>query len=271
MIAGYYWLQIYCLCPLQLSVAGDVLTSGRVDRNRKTLLVVHVGGTELFTEKAIRKTDRERIMPTFSKGSKSVLYLHVPKTGGTYVEQLLIKNGFSMHHWSSKRVVGSIKRAERAPLQHMHSAMILSLFDPSKFSFVFATVREPISRLISEFRMRNPQEACQKVALKWMREAIEKCRSDPFIYENHIRSQADFLVEGTSVFKQENGFGSNFVSDLESSIGVKFKVQSTKRHMEVKSELTEIQIRSCMSQHDIRELSQFYERDYEVFKYQWPL
>lgn len=210
-------------------------------------------------------------MPTFAKENTSALYLHVPKTGGTYVEQLMLANGFLMYHWSSRRTIGAIKRAERAPLQHMHREMILSLFEPSSFSFVFMTVREPISRLVSEFRMRNPLEKDPRAAKKWMLNSLKSCRSDRFLHENHIRPQVDFLIDGSSVFRQEDGFGESFVNSLETGTATTFQSRSTKRHMEAKSTLSEAEIRSGMKRSDLEFVADFYKEDYEVFGYKWPV
>jgi hypothetical protein len=46
--------------------------------------------------------------------------------------------------------------------------------------------------------------------------------ADPFIIDNHIRPQSEFWIPGCDVFRQERGFGPDFVERLEQRTGMIF-------------------------------------------------
>src|SRR5438045_277709 len=88
-------------------------------------------------------------MPIFRFGDKILLFIHIPKTGGTSVEAMLKAGGGveAMRH--NAQITGLL-----CTPQHFH-AEILSRLVPEGFSdFTFTIVRNPFDRLVSEFKMR---------------------------------------------------------------------------------------------------------------------
>ena len=149
-------------------------------------------------------------MPVFAINGKNVLFIHVPKTGGTTVEKVLSQFGsMSLHNngscfrdqfrggWLSKPV----------PLQHLHGVLLRRLFLPDQFDLVFMLVRDPVQRMISEYR--HPRELGRPEALlsfsAWLRICLKLVRSDPAFRNNHFRAQADYHVEGAKVLHFEDG------------------------------------------------------------------
>jgi hypothetical protein len=149
-------------------------------------------------------------MPVFSINGKSVLFIHVPKTGGTTVERVLSQFGsMSLHSnghcfrdqfrggWLSKPV----------PLQHLHGALLRRLILPDQFDLVFMLVRDPVQRMISEYRHARDlwrPEALLSFSV-WLRICLRLVRSDPAFRNNHFRAQADYHVEGAKVLHFEDG------------------------------------------------------------------
>lgn len=153
-------------------------------------------------------------MPVLYAGTKRILYIHVPKTGGTSVERLLSSMG---------EVVGVYTDYRRTLLpctpQHFHADLLRQTFsttrgDIANFDFVFMTVRDPIQRLSSEYRFQQTHRSRRRALYEsvryrdadaWARSAVKKFRRDPYLYDNHIRPQVDFLLPGTEVFRLEDG------------------------------------------------------------------
>ena len=85
--------------------------------------------------------------------------------------------------------------------------------------------------------MRHPEAAHPRDAVNWMMDAISKAKHNPFIYENHLRPQSDFLLPNANVFRMGDGFGNQFIRDIEQGANIELPIREVKRHMEAKSKL----------------------------------
>lgn len=63
-------------------------------------------------------------MPVFVKNNLKVLYVHIPKTGGTYIEDLFRQNGFDVKFWESNLLGGAL----RCSPQHYHHELLNNIF-----------------------------------------------------------------------------------------------------------------------------------------------
>ena len=96
-------------------------------------------------------------VPLASKKSLiPLLFLHIPKCGGTSVEQSFLKAGcyIKLHdridHQGQELLTN--KLIYKCPSQHFHYAILEKFLDFRIFRDVFALVRNPYSRLASEYR-----------------------------------------------------------------------------------------------------------------------
>jgi hypothetical protein len=64
-------------------------------------------------------------------------------------------------------------------------------------------VRHPLERFLSEYkwRQRNAEKPADLTA--WARDARARYRNNPFSYDNHLRPQVEFLLDGMRVFRLE--------------------------------------------------------------------
>lgn len=142
-------------------------------------------------------------MPILRAGSKVVLFVHIPKTGGTSVEKWLRSIGpLSLY---------APKRNELVPCvpQHFDSNVFEYLFDGSFFDYSFAIVRNPYERIMSEFKYRigsKRQTLFTPSFRRWVRRCFAEYEKNNYLLSNHIRPQTDFLIPGVEVFKLEEGF-----------------------------------------------------------------
>ena len=201
-------------------------------------------------------------MPVFSINGKSVLFVHVPKTGGTTVERVLSQfGGMSLHSnghcfrdqfrggWLSKPV----------PLQHLHGALLRRLVLPDQFDLVFMLVRDPVQRMISEYR--HAREMWRPEALlsfsAWLRICLRLTRSDPAFRNNHFRAQADYHVEGAKVFHFEDGMFP-CLNDISAALGLpKFEEMPHERRS------TAYPVEP--SRRDLELIQEVFAADYEMF------
>lgn len=156
-------------------------------------------------------------MPVFKSGDKDILYIHVPKTGGTSIERIFTDSGYKKHFYDGKTGRDSLNHLRHCSPQHMHAELLRAELRIARFDGVFMTTREPIARFKSEYAMRNkdylkPKD--QRVAA-WTETAFKKYMSDPYVHDNHLRPQAEFYIPGCIVYHLEDGM-ENIVDDLNS-------------------------------------------------------
>lgn len=143
-------------------------------------------------------------MPIFRLGQKNVLFLHIPKAGGTSIEAFLAE-----HSTESFRMKFNTLKLPCVP-QHFHGAMIEALFAPDFFDYSFCVPRNPYWRLLSEYNYRMGHRHFPWRHLpapsfaRWVRRSFARYRANPFLYSNHIRPQVAFRIAGTEAFRLED-------------------------------------------------------------------
>ena len=137
-------------------------------------------------------------MPVFEKNGKKILYIHVPKTAGSSILQLFVSSGYTVSYFSDQSV--DLFRDLCGP-QHIHASLILNEFTLSEFDYIFSVFRDPVERLVSEYKWRCgiSGKECKNFGY-WVKKALRKYKKNPFIYDNHIRPQSEFYVEGCDVY-----------------------------------------------------------------------
>lgn len=154
-------------------------------------------------------------MPGYVINSKHVLFMHVPKAGGSSVEAALKRQGQQFLHDKSFHAAD---RFSAASAQHWHLEIIARLFPMALFDIRFAVVRHPVDRLVSEFKFRRGLKPWARAATRapglppepesfepWLEDALQHAQEHPFLYDNHLRPQVDFIGPGIEVFHLECG------------------------------------------------------------------
>jgi hypothetical protein len=203
-------------------------------------------------------------MPLFLRDNRSVLFIHVPKAGGTTIEDFFLRNGFAAHLLDTGGKT-SFNTYARCPPQHMHADALMAVLRPARVDYTFATVREPLARLVSEYRMRAlavPNIAPLPV---WLEQHLKRLWEDPCLLENHLRPQVDFLMPGCEVFRIEDGFGEGLVTRIEARLQTVLESRgfgTRNRHRDSRIVVPPEDIESVRPR--VREV---YWRDYAAFGY----
>lgn len=207
-------------------------------------------------------------MPIFQKDGKSILFIHIPKTGGSSIETAFRNSGYSGSYLDGKVGAGTLNNLRRCTPQHMHSVMLRQNFRLYRFDLIFMIVRNPVARFSSEYLWRHgnaTQDVSAAAVEKWGLDSFREFQTDSYIFDNHLRPQADFLVEKTRVFRFENGL-ETAIAELNADYGLGLTTELPRvrdgkdvsgfssRDVEISSEL-DAAIRN------------FYHRDYLQFTY----
>ena len=220
-------------------------------------------------------------MPIFFDQGKSLLYIHIPKTGGSSVETILTQNGYK----SSFRFRGFHPRDLtfiKCSPQHFHAELISKLFYVDQFDKVFTIIRDPFERIKSEYYWQRHLNIAEKRPTEWLRSIFHNYETNPYIFDNHIRPQVDFIVEQSTIFKlEEDGINKaiRFALDQDDTVSkdnsiskrilknVSIGKNRSGRIVHKKKTAKEAEIENEFF--SIRDtIYDFYEQDYECFGYQ---
>lgn len=150
-------------------------------------------------------------MPLYHKNNTHILFTHIPKTAGSSITSAFRRAGYAVSHIIEPAKTGEPDGKPCNP-QHYERALtkqrILNSVQPD---YVFAVTREPLQRLMSEYTWRNPRanhhakhsgydatffDAFQQ----WAMGVFEAYAKNPYVLDNHIRPQTEFILEHSATF-----------------------------------------------------------------------
>lgn len=78
---------------------------------------------------------------------------------------------------------------------------------------VFALVRDPVDRMVSEYRFQREKRRGSRFGRYlarlpfslWLRLMLHLVRLNPYAFDNHLRPQSDFVPDGAAIFRLEDG------------------------------------------------------------------
>ena len=137
------------------------------------------------------------------ENNKNILFVHIPKTGGTSVESWLSRHGNLIFYTHSPR------RPFNCSPQHMTWRDIQFLFCNKEWSYTFSVVRNPYTRIESEFSYRHKEQlknGRQTINFNtWVEKSLDEVEKNPYFLDNHFRPQSDYLSPDVNIFRLEDG------------------------------------------------------------------
>lgn len=203
-------------------------------------------------------------MPAYRINNKNVLFIHVPKTGGTTVETFLSSNSSqSLHNAGVKllRPVASARLTRSLPLQHFHAELLEGIFAPDFFDYAFVIVRDPMERMKSEYRHSRELRRLDTWLPfdQWLTLTLGLATVAPNLRNNHYRPQVDFPCFKAEIFRFEGGM-ENIVGRLAERLGLP-------RPAAIPHERRTEEIAMAVSAASRARVRKFYASDYETFGY----
>ncbi len=203
-------------------------------------------------------------MPIANTPKGPVLFVHVPKTGGSSVEDYLARRFGQL--WLDEADYHD--RRDNKPdiiqsIAHL-SARDLAALLPPNLVYSFAVVRDPLKRLQSEYRFQRGISTASRLDFStWARAMIFAASTDPRIYENHIRPQSQMVPENAEAFRLEDGLD-RAIKQVDAHAGAP-ETPVEMQHL-LKTESVPIQVYAD----DVALISMYYSEDYQRFGYNPP-
>lgn len=203
-------------------------------------------------------------MPLLSTHGRRIFFAHIPKTAGSSVEEYLVRRfGGPLSLIDRNKREGVRGTGLITPLTHV-AAVDLREMLPHDLDFSFAVVRNPVTRIQSEYRYQTGVSRLSRLSFStWLRVMLAAARIEPRVYENHIRPQVDLIPENCEIFRLEDGFDP-LIERLDDVTGSTAPDQGM-RHL-LKRERKDI----ALHRQDIELLRAFYAEDFERFGYDLP-
>lgn len=135
----------------------------------------------------VRKNKKE----TF-KNNKKLLFIHIPKTGGTYIEKTLKKNGYNVGTYSNLN-------KSKNNCSHWHTPPKYNKNINFKDYITFTVVRNPYTRFISEYNWGSFGHHYKYLNTKCDINTFATNLKDPnkIIYDGdcHLLKQEEYLID----------------------------------------------------------------------------
>ena len=204
-------------------------------------------------------------MTLFIKEEQSILFLHVPKCGGSSIDRLFKDNGYT----ATLELRGLPPQdCLVASPQHLTSQNLKSIVNMKNLDNIFTIVRNPYERMISEFNWQfRDTESCNTPDINiWVVESLKNASSDLSYSDNHFRPSIDFIDQSypCKIFKLEDG--------IEFIVEYFIREQGSTEKIDIPNEKNAKNFANSIKRPNlnpiaIRTINQFYKRDFEAFGY----
>ena len=151
-------------------------------------------------------------MTLFIQNEESILFLHVPKCGGSSIAKLFKDNGYSPV--MEMRGLPPQDCLTASP-QHQTCRNLSPMMNMEKLNNIFIMARNPYGRIKSEFnwQFRSTAPEDRPDINQWTIDSLKKATTDGDHADNHFRACIDFIDEDLPcrIFKIEKLFDRFFL------------------------------------------------------------
>jgi len=199
-------------------------------------------------------------VPIFHTLNKKVLFIHIPKTGGTSIEKWLSKDIDHIEFYSKYPTVNM-----KVTPQHLAKKDLIA-FIGNHFDYEFSIVRDPYQRIESEFFYRMGLDKVTDMSTvvdnfsNWVLYNLDELRRNESHSDNHFRRQIEFLDDSVTVFKFEDGL-ENVIEHLQKEVSFSGGNKRLSKHKASKR----LPVR--WSRRALYKFNQYYGADFMEFDY----
>jgi Sulfotransferase family len=199
-------------------------------------------------------------MPIFHLKEHNVLFVHIPRTGGSTIEK-----SFTREYPMSFFSYGSIACARVTP-QHFTKGEMDLFFSTDYFDYSFTIVRNPYERLESGYKLARilGEQGFWGGAptfSQWLEANLSRAAQDRHHGDNHFRPQTDFLGENLKIFRFEHGL-EHILAYICKELGIELAM-----HQDAVYSTHRVSEKISWKTNDILLCNEFYQADFKAFGY----
>ncbi len=209
-----------------------------------------------------------RRMPLYQlrkgKTEKTVLFIHVPKTGGTAIETYFRAIGFAGYF--DPPTYMPVRPYLKVPPTHYDYGVLKRLYNLDAL-YSFAVVRHPVRRMVSEYKwaLEKSTVAATLAGMSfadYLTFMFEQYRRDENVAAGHFKPQVRFVGDKVSkIFKYEAGL-ENIIAHVLKDVGLAFEGQV---RLPVVNHTAERKVEQSAEVIDL--IREFYAEDFTAFGY----
>ena len=153
---------------------------------------------------------------------RTLLFIHIPKTGGTAIETFFRGVGFKGYF--DPPAYMPVRSYLKVPPAHYDYGALTRLFNLDSL-YSFAIVRHPVQRMISQYKWsleksNKAEELAQSDFGQYLRFMLDQFKRDENVASGHFKPQVRFVGEKVSkIFKYEAGLDS-IISQVMKDVGL---------------------------------------------------
>lgn len=206
-------------------------------------------------------------MSLLIKKDRCILFMHIPKCGGSSVVEAFKNKGFSSH----LEIRGlPPQKCLTASFQHQTPDILRHLVRQEHLEDIFVVVRNPYTRILSEFNwnFRKTEPSHRPDFDEWIAGSLKTASEDPHHADNHFRPAIDYIDARMpcKIFKIEDDLRlvcEHYLHEGEPTEHAELPLKKraeTFPHSKSQHELH-------FSKRSLEAINQFYQQDFYAFGY----
>lgn len=193
---------------------------------------------------------------------RKLMYVHIPKTGGTSVEKYGKKHGIN---WGRHMKFPTPKKKINSPYWHLPPTLFNGKKSPYNGKKLFTIVRNPYDRAISEYKYRieiwskKKNNVSKKGLNNFIRNLEREIKKNKYCFDSHVIPQHEFIDEDTEVINLEN---------IEKDFPLLMKKYNLPEEKLPKTYKTSSKVtKNDLDEKSIEILNKIYDKDFKKFGY----
>lgn len=201
----------------------------------------------------------------YVKEDKKIFHIHIPRTGGRYIKEVLTNNNYETFHTDYEQSIYGIS------VMHLHYPLYEMLEDVSN-SLHLAIIRDPFERfasaahcMINEWYLDMENDIYSALETKdGLFQFIEYHSITKRYNSNWLRPQHEFISDKTIIYKYELGLGKSFIDWFN----VQFNDNVEHKEYSYYGDPAELKSNKIKENKKIKShVLEYYNKDYTLFEY----